>query len=91
MSTATAEDIPVVEPDVASARAFLLEARDVHQKWVDCIEHPMCGNPTCADCEEWRVWLARVTPQTGDASWHRRWVDNYDTILLVLDQLEARQ
>ena len=85
MSTAT--DIPVVDPDVAGSRAFLLEARDVHQKWVDCIEHPVCSRTACADCSEWRAWLDLVIPQTGDASWHRRWVDNYDTIFLVLDRL----
>lgn len=70
--------------DLASARAFLVEARDIHQQWVDAIEHPLCTDTSCADCDEYRTWLDEVLGVTGGADWHRRWVTNYDLILQML-------
>jgi hypothetical protein len=77
------EGYPIEVADVASARAFLIEARDIHQQWADAINKPL--HDDCLDCVAYRAWLRKVEESgIGSADWHLRWVRNYDLILGVL-------
>lgn len=86
VTAAPNKNYPRPVTDLSSGREFLIEARDVHQQWVDSIEHPLCAAAAaCTDCDQYRVWLAQVEASSiGGADWHRRWVRNYDVILAAL-------
>lgn len=65
--------------DVRRAIEIIEECRNIHVQWADFFD----ANP------DEKTTPAPLAETAGDQVWHRTWVDNYDKVLGVLNQLES--
>lgn len=69
-------ELPSAVTNREQAIAMMIEARDIHQDYIEYFERCL-PNPTLE-----QVAYAEIV---GGLEWHQRWVDNYNVVLKVLE------